>query len=157
MLTQVHFRRRSTFESNASRNWFIQINFKMISLFVLITASIFSLSEAESWPDGKYCLPMPRSQQCPTGWSKGIRQHDTEDNKGSSYCDRKKQGWVPYNINLCRNLGWGFCCKTQDYPRTGKAWPRGSYCIFRKGGHCPPHFHGGKEPIFAENPSAQSQ
>ena len=119
----------------------------MISLCVVFVASVFSLSEARVfWPDGKYCLPMPKNQQCPAGWSKGERYHDTEDFQGSSHCHKKKQGWVPYNFGLCRNLGWGFCCKTRDYPRTGKTWPKGSYCIFRKGGHCPPHFLGGKEP-----------
>ena len=118
----------------------------MITLFAMV--SIFSLGEA-SWPDGTYCLPMPSNQQCPYGWQKGERRHDTEDLNGSLYCDKKQHGWVPYHRDLCRDLGWGFCCKTQNnHPRTGKTWPRGSYCIFRKGGHCPTGFASGRDFDF---------
>ena len=114
----------------------------MITFSVLVTVTIFGLSEA-SWPDGKYCLPMPGSKVCPSGWKKGVREHDTEDLFGSFNCRIKRHGWVPYNKNLCRNLGWGFCCKTRNYPRRGKTWPRGSYCIFRYGGSCPRGFDKG--------------
>ena len=120
-----------------------QLVFKMITLSVLVTVTIFGLSEA-SWPDGRYCLPMPSSQICPSGWQKGVRDHDNEDDQGSSYCSIKRHGWVPYNKKLCRDLGWGFCCKTRDnYPSTGKTWPKGSYCIFRYGGSCPTGFDEG--------------
>ena len=127
-------------------------NFKMITFSVFVALSMLSLSEAtrQSWPDGTYCLPRPRNHPCPSGWKTGLRQHDTEDRDGSKYCDVKRHGWVPYNTAWCRNLGWGFCCKTRaNYPPTGKTWPRGAYCIFRKGGSCPKGFNSGKKPIFA--------
>ena len=111
---------------------------------------MLSLSEAQSWPDGTYCLPKPRNSPCPSGWKTGHRHHDTEDRDGSMYCNVKRHGWVPYNTAWCRNLGWGFCCKTRaNYPPTGKTWPRGAYCIFKKGVSCPRGFSSGKKPIFA--------
>ena len=115
----------------------------MIKFSLLVAVLIFGLSEA-SWPDGKYCLPMPRSQKCPSGWKTGERRHDTEDHHGSRYCGVKRHGWVPYNVDLCRNLGWRFCCKDKaNYPATRKTWPKGEYCIFRKGGLCPRGFASG--------------
>ena len=125
----------------------VHINFEMHTLSVIVIVSIFSVVEA-SWPDGTYCLPMPPNQKCPSGWQKGVRKHDTEDYQGSMHCHKKRQGWVPYNVDLCRNLGWGFCCKTRNYPRTGKTWPRGAYCIFRKGGTCPKSFDSGRNLIL---------
>ena len=116
----------------------------MITFPFLVVVSIFGLSKA-SWPDGKYCLPMPTSQKCPSGWATGERRHDTEDHNGSKYCGVKKHGWVPYNRDLCRNLGWRFCCKVKtNCPATGKTWPKGKYCIFRKGGFCPKGFTSGR-------------
>ena len=118
----------------------------MITPAVVVIVSIFSLGEATSWPDGTYCLPMPSNGQCPRGWARGERRHDTEDDNCSSYCSKKQHGWVPYHSDLCRNLGWGFCCKTSN-GTTGNTWPRGSYCIFRKGGYCPTGFASGRNLI----------
>ncbi|XP_028397329.1 uncharacterized protein LOC114521112 [Dendronephthya gigantea] len=112
----------------------------MFSIFVLGTLSILGLSKA-SWPDGRYCLPMPSNRVCPSGWSKGYRRHDVEDDDQKTYCDARRHGWVPYNSNYCHNLRWGFCCKTRsNYPPTRKTWPKGAYCIFRYGGRCPRGF-----------------
>ena len=122
-----------------------QLVFEMITLSVLVTVAVFGLSEAcnNIWPDGRYCLPMPGSQICPTGWKKGYRTHDNEDDNHALNCYAKVHGWVPYNTKHCKDLGWGFCCKTRsDYP-TRKTWPKGSYCIFRYGGSCPTGFDEG--------------
>ncbi|XP_028408616.1 uncharacterized protein LOC114531157 [Dendronephthya gigantea] len=116
----------------------------MTTIIALIPFFFTLASSQASWPDGRYCLPMPSNKQCPSGWSKGYRRHDMEDHDDHKYCDVKRHGWVPYNYDLCRNLGWGFCCKTRENsPRTEKQWPSGSYCIFRYGGSCPKNFASG--------------
>ncbi|XP_028408615.1 uncharacterized protein LOC114531155 [Dendronephthya gigantea] len=130
---------------------------KMTTVIALIPFFfLFALSQAYQWPDGKYCLPMPLNRQCPPGWSEGYRRHDTEDFEGNKYCDVKRHGWVPYNYDLCNNPRWGFCCKTQEnYPRTGKQWPSGSYCIFRYGGTCPRNFASGY--IYWDDEDSQNE
>ena len=88
-----------------------------------------------AWPKGTYGLPMPKSG-CPQGsgftWHKGTRYHDTEDNKGSS-------DWSsPYDLagRADKNdMEQKFCMKTQSQP-TELSWPKGKYCVFKKGS-CP--------------------
>ena len=108
---------------------------------MLLAASFLSLSEA-SWPDGRYCLPMPPNKQCPSGWEAGYRRHDSDDS-GKKRCYNKRHGYAPHIFNYCQDLGWGFCCKTRSKYPPKKFWPRGQYCIFRRGGSCPTGFDHG--------------
>ena len=90
-----------------------------------------------TWPKGTYGLPMPKSG-CPKesnfSWHEGYRKHDTEDvradNKWSSPFDLAGK----YNRN---EMTQKFCMKTKvttsDYDLP---WPRGKYCILKKG-ECP--------------------
>ena len=96
-----------------------------------------------AWPKGTYGLVRPVGG-CPkdsnSEWKFGLRSHDTEDdnpnNKWSSTYDLA--GWIQKN-----NMQWQFCIKVSngqsdiDYP-----WPRGSYCILKKG-DCPDRFQEG--------------
>ena len=115
---------------------------KIIVAFLLFA---FSFSETviahNIWPRGQYCLPMPPNQGCPFGWAKGTRFHDSEDYSGSGHYNQR-HGHYPHLTSFGRNLGWGFCCKTHN-TLVQKSWPKGSYCIFRKGGSCPRSFDQG--------------
>ena len=115
----------------------------MISFSVLVIALFLSLSKA-SWPDGQYCLPMPSSKQCPSGWEAGYRGHDSNDEPPNAPCYNKRHGYVPYVFKFCKDLGWGFCCKTRSSNYPAKTfWPSGQYCIFQYGGSCPKGFDSG--------------
>ncbi|KAJ7348744.1 hypothetical protein OS493_039318 [Desmophyllum pertusum] len=94
---------------------------------------------------GTYGLPMPKSG-CPKGtkfpWHVGTRFHDTEDARG-------KNSWsTPYDLagKIYRNnMEQKFCMKTQvsvGDSNTGMSWPKGQYCIMKKGA-CPKGFQAG--------------
>ncbi|XP_078384191.1 uncharacterized protein LOC144666676 [Oculina patagonica] len=89
-----------------------------------------------TWPQGTYGLPMTKSG-CPEGsfWHKGTRFHDTF----------KSNSWSnPYDLagRAAKNdMEQKFCMKTEYYTSYySLPWPRGQYCIFRKGGACPAGF-----------------
>ena len=70
-----------------------------------------SLSKA-SWPDGKYCLPMPSSKQCPSGWKAGYRFHDSNDESPSSRCfTTKDMDMFRMFINSVKILAGGFAAR----------------------------------------------
>ncbi len=89
-----------------------------------------------TWPLGTYGLPETTSG-CPKGkfWHKGTRFHDTED-------DNPNNLWSdPYDLAGYKNendMEQKFCMRTlnritpYDLP-----WPRGQYCIYKKGENCP--------------------
>ncbi|XP_062501657.1 perforin-like protein 1 [Corticium candelabrum] len=96
-----------------------------------------------AWPKGTYGLVKP-SSGCPRGsnsrWDSGWRKHDTEDGNSANQWSSSYNlaGWKGSN-----NMQWEFCIKVSNglnninYP-----WPRGSYCILKKG-NCPNQFHYG--------------
>lgn len=96
---------------------------------------LMSLTQAAAivWPEGQYCLPMATNQHCPFGWDRGYRFHATE---GSN----SVRGDVPYLATRGKDFGWGVCCKSRVRYSRVAAWPKGSYCILRKGGFCPRGF-----------------
>lgn len=95
-----------------------------------------------SWPFGTYGLPMTKSG-CPKGdfWHEGTRYHDTEDS-GSNNC------WSdPYHLAgrvAKNNMEQKFCMKTLSKTSTSDLpWPKGKYCIYKKGNRCPDGFDDG--------------
>ena len=104
----------------------------MTTLFYFILL-IVCAQTSTVWPRGQYCLPMPSNERCPLGWEEGYRFHTTEGNN-------TVRGDVPYVATRGKDLGWGFCCKTRVRYSRVSSWPKGSYCIFRKGGFCPRGF-----------------
>ncbi|XP_046843413.1 uncharacterized protein LOC124437489 [Xenia sp. Carnegie-2017] len=119
----------------------------MIVTILISSLYLFIQCKATSWPDGKYCLPMPRNGICPSRWRSGHRHHDMEDDTASDNHNWKTSGWVPKNSNLPNNLQWSFCCNAncsqRNHVNERILWPSGSYCIFRCGGSCPRNFHEG--------------
>ena len=98
------------------------------AIFMVVCAQVSAI-----WPRGQYCLPMPSNQRCPLGWDDGYSFQTTEGNNSV-------QGAVPYVATRGQDLGWGFCCKTRVRYSSRRFWPKGRYCIFRKGGFCPRGF-----------------
>lgn len=100
-----------------------------------------SISAEVQWPDGMYSLPQA-VQGCPTGWSSGWRFQDNENRDNGNF-------WRPSNLNSFmrfdtgRNYRTYYCTKTSS-GNSGFVWPRGSYCIARRGGSCPSGFNWGR-------------
>ncbi|XP_068755958.1 uncharacterized protein [Montipora capricornis] len=94
-----------------------------------------------TWPFGTYGLPMTKSG-CPDGdfWHKGTRYHDTEDDDSDNY-------WSdPYDLAGKvdkNNMEQKFCMKTKSKTSEYELpWPKGKYCIYKKG-DCPEGFGNG--------------
>ncbi|XP_078382325.1 uncharacterized protein LOC144665012 [Oculina patagonica] len=89
-----------------------------------------------TWPSGTYGLPKAKSG-CPEGyfWLEGTRYHDSEDNRPNNHWS------VHYDLDggiSKGNMEQKFCIKTQTTANY-IPWPRGRYCIFKRG-NCPHHF-----------------
>lgn len=129
---------------------------KFVIAFFLSALSFSEVLAEGGWPDGQYCLPMPANQRCPIDWVKGYRYHDTQDFAAHNGYFNKRNGHVPHLSVFGRNLGWGFCCKVKtSYPIVQTSWPKGNYCIFRKGGVCPDGFDAGS--IFWDDEDDNNQ
>ncbi|CAC5419765.1 unnamed protein product [Mytilus coruscus] len=103
----------------------------MFILFLMIASAC-----AVSWPSGRYSFPKSQSG-CPLGWAEGCRYQDNEDthNVNDVSYNHHFDGIFGRNTKLC------YCTKT-TYGGSG-SWPRGNYCIARKGGSCPSGFRTG--------------
>lgn len=112
-------------------------------LFAFLLLYVSSSRANSAWPEGQYCLPMPVNQICPVAWQKGYRLHHTEQDRTEGQSN-DRSGHIPYVFKFERSLGWGFCCKSKiRYSFEAPSWPKGRYCIFRKGGYCPRGFNEG--------------
>ena len=81
---------------------------------------------------------------CPSGggkfsWYKGYRHQDTEDIRNKN--DKSHSLSLAGTFN--ENIRTYFCTKTDKTYDYGIKWPKGSYCIARKGGTCPTGFSNG--------------
>ena len=113
-------------------------NFVKLVLCYLYTDPTIKVKITPQWPDGTYALPMPRGG-CPSRWSSGNRYQDTEDRHNKN---RKTPGIEKkMRVDVGRNIRFYYCVKTfqgnSDYQ-----WPKGSYCIAKKG-DCPHGFRYG--------------
>ena len=86
-----------------------------------------------TWPTGTYGLP-ETTEGCPKAsgfsWHKGIRHHDTKENNKRSRIDLAGRYYDRGSMEQ-----W-FCIKTQPGSAYSLPWPKGQYCIFKKG-KCP--------------------
>ena len=90
------------------------------------------------WPGGTYALPQPR-WGCPRGWSSGWRYQDTEDHRTKN---RRSRGiGSKMRVYVGKDIRFYYCVK-KFRKNNGVRWPRGTYCIAKKG-RCPRGFHGG--------------
>lgn len=106
---------------------------------VVLCLCLFGKSlEAEvPWPEGTYGLPKAKTG-CPVSleWTTGWRFEDTEDNNPSN------QKSLSYHLDAAvgTDINRTFCMKVKNSETT--PWPRGQYCIFKKG-DCPKGFREG--------------
>lgn len=102
-------------------------------MFKIIPSKV-AVPQGLRWPSGTYGLPRPRTGCPPSSddiwWETGWRFHDTEDKNPSNYASKS----FHMNATVHKNdINQSFCIATQD---KGKEWPRGQYCIYKKGA-CP--------------------
>lgn len=92
------------------------------------------------WPSGSYGIPRP-SSGCPyksnVNWRYGNRYQDTSnDGYGHNYKSRESfhlGATVTY-----AGVERSFCMKTDTSSDVNRnPWPKGQYCIYKKGGTCP--------------------
>ncbi|XP_059161228.1 uncharacterized protein LOC131944557 [Physella acuta] len=109
------------------------------------------------WPEGTYGLYEPNTS-CPenTGqatWFRGYRRHHTVSGQNLDEISPNGHMATPVmqTVNTDHYFYQRFCMV--DMPSTGPAWPRGSYCINRKGGACPAGFNSGF--IFIDDNGSQ--
>ncbi|XP_029193877.2 uncharacterized protein LOC114959879 isoform X2 [Acropora millepora] len=89
------------------------------------------------WPSGNYGLPKPRTGCPDRSWREGFRYHDSENAENTNWKSNKSH--LSGNVTL-HGIRQEFCIhlktRNEQIP-----WPRGKYCIYRKGGTCPFGLH----------------
>ena len=92
------------------------------------------------WPAGKYGLPMPKSN-CPNAkgfsWMRGHIYQDLEDGGDRTTISPHSHLQAHRALNDVMEF---FCTKTDNttaLDSNRKPWPKGEYCIYRKGSGCP--------------------
>ena len=86
-----------------------------------------------TWPSGSYGLPKPRSG-CPRKqWREGFRYQDSENLENTNF---KSNGSHFSGKVSPHGIRQEFCIH-MDTPGEKIPWPRGKYCIYRKGETCP--------------------
>ncbi|KAJ7379176.1 hypothetical protein OS493_017675 [Desmophyllum pertusum] len=86
-----------------------------------------------TWPSGSYGLPKPGSG-CPNKqWREGFRYHDSENVENTNVKPNRSHLSGPVSPHGVRQE---FCIH-MDTPGKNIPWPRGKYCIYRKGETCP--------------------
>ncbi|XP_052062824.1 uncharacterized protein LOC127702591 isoform X2 [Mytilus californianus] len=111
----------------------------ILALFLVVACV-----NAVPWPQGKYTLVKPKSG-CPPGWFEGWRHQDNEDSDNKNSVSNGHHFYGSFD----RNTKTFYCSKTREEKVTDWTtwklvqWPRGTYCILRKGGSCPKGFANG--------------
>ena len=113
---------------------------QFVSIYIYTDPSV---TIPNAWPNGAYSLPKPQLG-CPSGggkfsWHIGWRFQDTEDDDNINAVSSSFSLAGTYNNNIKTE----FCTKTNTTNDYGLKWPKGSYCIARKGSSCPAGFKDG--------------
>ncbi|KAK6185631.1 hypothetical protein SNE40_007823 [Patella caerulea] len=96
------------------------------------------------WPSGHYTLIAPHTG-CPDGrFDEGSLTHWSDGRNWHKYTWSEPKG---RRLHLKGAHTWKrhtyYFCTSKNYSPLGGEWPRGSYCILRKGGECPIGFKSG--------------
>lgn len=102
---------------------------------------VIEVSCRYGWPEGTYGLPEPASG-CPefgkATFKRGWTYHNTEDENPAN----KRSTNYNFAGNFSQHgIQQRFCIKETDDGAT-EAWPKGKYCIYKKG-NCPKDLHDG--------------
>ncbi|CAD5111849.1 DgyrCDS1113 [Dimorphilus gyrociliatus] len=108
------------------------LNFLIFGSICLI--SIQSAICVSEWPKGTYGIPEPKTG-CPIGFLPGSRTRMVNGYSTSKNLSLSEE----YN-SVHKTITMKFCMKTQV--GKGPEWPRGTYCIYKKG-ECPLDFFQG--------------
>jgi hypothetical protein len=102
----------------------------------LSTQAPTTSTTATAWPRGTYSLPKAASG-CSPGFSSGCVFQDNEDSGNENRFSNTQylSGQFNRNIRMC------YCTRTSS--RGSTSWPRGRYCIAKKGS-CPRGFRTGE-------------
>lgn len=110
-----------------------------IAVLLLSTASFARQYDPDlrlplTWPRGTYGFPRALTG-CPRhAWSTGWRYHDTEDSNPANQWSNPLHLYASYGSNNVRHY---FCMKTTSNEDSYDwSFPRGKYCIYKKG-PCP--------------------
>ena len=99
----------------------------------------------KTWPSGSYGLPKPRSG-CPRKqWREGFRYQDSENLENTNFKSNGSHFSGKVNPHGIRQE---FCIH-MDTPGEKIPWPRGKYCIYRKGKTCPTGLQEGRDIAIA--------
>lgn len=96
-----------------------------------------------AWPDGKYSLPKSTSGCAADSeehfrWRTGYIHQDSEDSGTKNKFDNPHMAG-----DFGKNIKTEYCTKDETDNDLGLQWPRGTYCIAKRGGSCPPRFQNG--------------
>lgn len=89
------------------------------------------------WPNNKYALLAPDRNKCPNGWSAGYRTQGVGGKVGFS---SGITGRIGVNFKAsAKTITQHYCVKDMKKGDGGAGfeWPKGSYCIARRGKQCP--------------------
>lgn len=105
----------------------------LLCLLLSLCLSMELIEATVAWPEGSYGLPKAETG-CPlspeTRWTTGWRFEDTEDRNPNNYKSKSYHLDTAVGLDVNRT----FCMKTHNDETT--EWPKGKYCIFKKG-DCP--------------------
>ena len=91
------------------------------------------------WPSGSYGLPKP-SSGCPdNNWKEGFRYQDSENVENTNL--KSNGSHLSGTVNQ-HGVRQEFCLHLDTHEER-IPWPRGKYCIYRKGRNCPVGLHEG--------------
>lgn len=91
------------------------------------------------WPSGSYGLPKP-SSGCPdNNWTEGFRYQDSENVENTNL--KSNGSHLSGTVNQ-HGVRQEFCLHLDTHEER-IPWPRGKYCIYRKGRNCPVGLHEG--------------
>lgn len=125
-----------------SPQFFVRLSLKCISWttpknFIFLSAALVIQN---TWPSGSYGLPKPKSG-CPNKqWREGFRYQDSENVENTNLKTNRSNLSGQVNPHGIRQE---FCIH-MDTPGKRIPWPRGKYCIYRKGKTCPTGLQEGK-------------
>ncbi|XP_028403866.1 uncharacterized protein LOC114526459 [Dendronephthya gigantea] len=103
--------------------------------FLFIVVERIAVINSQVWPQGTYGLPKPVSG-CPTTWQEGWRQQDLENTNSKSSFSTHLQSHMEATLNG-GDVKRYFCVKDSTHVGETRAWPAGSYCVYKKNQQCP--------------------
>ena len=111
----------------------VMATLNLLRLYFNYADPLIKVKASVHWPDGTYALPRP-TWGCPQGWHSGYTLQHTEKHNKKSRGLRSKMV-----VDVHRNrIRFHYCVKRSN-KNNDIQWPKGTYCIAKKG-KCPRGF-----------------